>query len=570
MKRRSLRKQRQESRSLALTERHDVMAIGGGLEGAERTSRETLLWSADRRSPDQIINTVKEEADARGGDVVRNDGSIQGIVDINRDNIVGTQYRLNSQPAWTVLQSMYGKTFDETWSDEFQQAYEEKFNLIADSNSCWFDAARRQTFTGLVRLATAGFVFTGEVLATGEWIRESGRPFSTAVQMVSPSRLSNPDGKADTDVLRRGVVKDGRGRATGYYFRRTHPTEFYPLGDSFRWDFVPAEKPWGRKMVIHITDPVFASQTRGVSELVAVLKDIRMTRKFSDVVLQTAIVNATYAATIESELPSDVIAAAMGQGAATDPTSGLLNLYGAYQTALSQYLKDANGIAIDGSKMPHLFPGTKLNARSLATPGGVGTDFEVSLARHIAAGLGISYEEFAKDFSKVNYSAARASMLTTWKHMMARKKFVADRFADEIACLFLEEDMNAGNMPLPRGFTSAIFYEPWGKEALTSCDWIGAGRGQIDELKETQAALLRVKGGLSTREFEIAKQGGDFRKVFRQLSREEKLKTELGLNFDAIQAQGGTSKDQTTGGQTVMELLENLTSMMGELIESRM
>jgi capsid protein len=28
-------------------------------------------------------------------------------------------------------------------------------------------------------------------------------------------------------------------------------------------------------------------------------------------------------------------------------------------------------------------------------------------------------------------------------------------------------------------------------EAMSRCDWIGASRGQIDELKETQAAILR-------------------------------------------------------------------------------
>lgn len=563
------RPKRSKSRAVAVAPSTEVVAIGGGLEGAERTSKETLLWVADRRSPDQIIHSVKDEADARGADVVRNDGYAQGIVDINRDNIVGTQFRLNAQPNWTVLSMMYGKSFDEVWAEEYQTAVEEKFNLIADSNKCWLDASRKHTFTGQIRLAVAGFVFTGEVLATGEWIKERGRPFNTAIQMVSPSRLSNPMGQIDTDRLRRGVVKDSRGKATGYWFRRGMPTEFYPLGDSFKWDLIPAEKPWGRKMVIHITDAVHSTQTRGVSELVAVLKDIKMTKKFSDVTLQNAVINATYAATIESELPKDVIAAAMGQGQATDPQTGFLALIGAYQNALASYIKDANGIAVDGAKMPHLFPGTKLNAKTLGTPGGVGTDFEVSLLRHIAAGLGISYEEFAKDFSKVNYSAARASMLTTWKHMMARKKFVADRFADEIFALWIEEDLNAGNMPLPVGFNSGIFYEPWGRECLTACDWIGAGRGQIDELKETQAAILRVKGGLSTREFEIAKQGGDFRKVFRQLSREAKLEKELGLDFSAVNEQGGASKDQTTSGQTVMEALGALTAMVSELMESR-
>jgi capsid protein len=114
--------------------------------------------------------------------------------------------------------------------------------------------------------------------------------------------------------------------------------------------------------------------------------------------------------------------------------------------------------------------------------------------------------------------------------------------------LWLEEDLNAGGLPLPRGFDQKIFYQPYGKEALTACDWIGSGRGQIDELKETQAAILRVKGGLSTREVEIAKAGADWRKLFRQLQREQTLAEQLGLEFD-----NNPQRDGSTSGQTVMQ-----------------
>lgn len=524
----------------------EVVALGA-LEGAERTTRETMLWNADQRHPDQIINTVKDEADFRGRDIVSNDGYAQGVVEINRDNIVGTQFRLNAQPNWTVLQQLYSKRFDESWAEEFQLAAEEKFNLIADSPGCYLDAARRATFTSLVRLAVAGYVYTGEVLATVEWLREDSRPFSTAIQLVAPTRLCNPDGRMDDQFLRRGVLRDIRGRPMGYYFKVGYPTQFFIGADTFRWVYVPAEKPWGRRQVIHIIDALQPDQTRGIAKLVAVLKDMKMTKKFEEVTLQNAVINASYAATIESELPREVIVAAMG-GGTSDPNVAFLNVVGSYLSKLNDYLRQSNNVSVDGAKMPHLFPGTKLNMQPMGTPGGVGTEYEVSLLRHIAAGLGISYEEFARDFSKTNYSSARAAMVTTWKHMMATKKFVADKFADEIYALWLEEDMNAGNMPLPRGFTSEVWYRPWGKESFTACDWIGAGRGQIDELKETQAALLRVKGGLSTREFEIAKQGGDWRKVFRQLEREKKLSNSLELVFDS-----NAQRDGSTSGQTVMQ-----------------
>src|SRR5690606_32135928 len=60
-------------------------------------------------------------------------------------------------------------------------------------------------------------------------------------------------------------------------------------------------------------------------------------------------------------------------------------------------------------------------------------------------------------------------------------------------------------------------------EAITQCEWIGASRGQIDELKETQAAVLRLKHNLSTYEQERARLGGDWRSDLRQIAREKAL-----------------------------------------------
>jgi lambda family phage portal protein len=558
-----------------------VLAFGGGLEGAENTSRETTLWFANRGSPDQLINSAKDEADARGREMVLNDGFVQGVVDLYRNSIVGNQYRLNSQPNWQVL-SRIDPAFDEVWAAEYQEYVEETFNLIGESDSCWLDAARRLTFTGQIRMAIAGWGYTGEDLATAEWVRETDRPFNTAIQQVSPARLSNPDGRMDDATLRRGVRIDDRGKPLGYYIRVAEPGVFFNIDDA-RWTFVPAAKNlipgapprWNRQMVLHTIDPVMPGQTRAVSEIVAVLKSMRMTKKFRDVVLQNAVINASYAATVESELPSDVVAAMLGGGqAVSDASAAVLGFYGDYLNTLRDFLKNANGVAIDGAKIPHLFPGTKLNAKNLGTPGGVGTEFEVSLLRHIAAGLGVSYEEFSNDFSRTNYSSGQLAGEKTRKHMTAKKKFIADRRANWEFALWLEEDLAAGNPPLPVGWDNSIFYEPYAKEALTACDWIGGGRGQIDELKETQAAMLRIKARLSTWEIELSRLGLDWRKVFRQIKRELDLADELELDPTDLNAQQnnqgvdtqGTLTDGTSGNEPNAEDEPPQTNFGAEII----
>lgn len=509
-------------------------AIGGGLEGAERTTRETLRWRAPIISPDQQINPVKDTADARGRDVVQNDGYATGAVHIHRDSIVGSQFRLNAQPEYEVLGA------DETWAEEFQKVVETRFNLVADSPECWLDASRKNTLTGLIRLAVGGFLMTGEVLSTAEWIREAFRPCRTAIQMVSPTRLSNPDGLMDTRNMRRGVERDAYGRGVAYHIRTAFPGETYD-DRSWKWRRVAATKPWGRRQVIHIVEQLQPDQTRGISDMVSVLKQMRMTGKFQDVVLQNAVVNATYAAAVESELPREIVFGSMGAG-----QSGLGEVLGEYMTSLTDYLSGSSNISIDGVKMPHLFPGTKLNMQPMGTPGGVGTEFEESLLRHVASALGLSYEQFSRDYSKTNYSSARASMNETFKYMQGRKKAVADRLATAIYLLWFEEEINAGNIPLPNGVGPEVFYDPIKREALTSCSWIGASRGQIDELKETQSAIMRIRGGLSTYEDECARLGLDFRRVFRQRAREEKMLSELDLSFGLDASRPGANEAQKT------------------------
>lgn len=517
--------------------------MGGGLEGATRMSREMATWQPAIISPDRQINDAKDMADARGRDIVQNDGYAMGAVNMHRDSIVGAQFRLNSQPDFETIGA------DEGWAEEFQRVIEGRFNLIADSEECYLDASRSMTLTSMIRLAVGGFVMTGEVLATAEWLRGAMRPCRTAVQFISPTRLSNPDGRADEENLRRGVVRDRYGAAESYWIRTSHPGDFFSFGaNESRWVNVPAKKPWGRRQVIHVIDRLLPDQTRGISAMVSVLKEMRMTKRFKDVVLQNAVVNASYAAAVESELPSDVVFASMGAGG-----QGMSNMLGEYLKALTDYVGSGQNISVDGVKMPHLFPGTKLALKPMGTPGGVGTDFEESLHRHIAAGLDLSYEQFSRDFSKTNYSSARASMAETWKSMNAKKKLVADRTASNIYALVLEEEWNAGNLPVPKGRKLSDFYtDPIFREALMRATWIGATRGQIDEMKETQAAVLRIKTGLSTYEEESSRLGIDFRQTFRQLAREQKMIKKLGLEIDLGATKPGMNEAKkamtSTGG----------------------
>lgn len=513
----------------------------GGYDGAQRNSREMYRWTPAIVSPDQQLDGgQKQMADARVQDVIQNDGFASGAVAIHRDNIVGSQYMLNAKPNLAAL-GLKGAAA-ESWEEEFQEVVENKFNVAADSPENWFDVTRRNTLTGLIRLGVAQYLIAGEVLGSVEWARTGGRPFNTAIQLISPHRLSNPNFSANTNRVRGGVHVDVYGRPLGYYIQNSFPGEATMDGINEVWRYVPERKPWGRKQVLHILEQTLPHQNRGVSDMVAALKTIRMTKNFQEITLQNAVINASYAAAIESELPPEAVYAQLGAG--QRPFGEIIH---EMMSNAASYYSKAENMKIDGAKIPHLMPGTKLNLKPMGTPGGIGTDFEESLLRHIAASLNLSYEQFSRDYTKTNYSSARASMGETWKFMLSRKKMVADTLATNIYALWLEEMINKNEIPLPKGKTSDWFYEPLIKDALIRCDWIGAARGQIDEKKETEAAIMRINAGLSTREKEIARLGEDWREVFKQLERENRVKDKYKLTFSSdasnISADEKTSSD---------------------------
>ena len=138
----------------------------------------------------------------------------------------------------------------------------------------------------------------------------------------------------------------------------------------------------------------------------------------------------------------------------------------------------------------------------------------------------------------------------SWKFMQARKKMVADRLATRMYMNWFEEMIARNEIETMKYSKAPNFYEGLNSEAYTATEWIGAARGQIDELKETQAAVLRIKSGLSTHEEELGKMGKDWRRVFQQLERERLemeargivMQEDNGMNA----ASGSPREDNTT------------------------
>jgi lambda family phage portal protein len=516
---------------------NDSAMIGGhAYEASEVFSPEMSTWHPPLQSVDADIIPEKGTLDVRVRDAMRNDAYVQNSSVILQDGIVGEMFLLNSKPQTRVL------GLDETWAEEFQEEVEAKFTLYAESARNFPDASRQNTLTGLVRLAVGVFGHGGEVLASAEWMNNSVRPFNTAAQLIDTDRLSNPNGEIDTPFMRGGVERDRFGAPIAYHIRNGHPTDWSTL-QSYTWQRIPATRGqatgrlnWDRSQMLHIIDQTRPDQTRAVARIVSALKETRMGKRFRDTVLQNAVLNAMYAASIESDLPAEVAMAAAGGGDAKSISKYSNQFLG----EIAKYTKGSRDLQMNGIKIPVFYPGTRMKLQNAATPGGVGTDFEKSLLRYLAAATGTTYEQLSKDYSSSNYSNLRAAIADAGRSMRVQKRRVADRFANWFFRLWLEEAINKREITaMPRNAPS--WYEGLNSDAYCQAEWIGASMGQIDELKETQAAVLRVNNGLSTLEDEHARLGKDWRKVLPQLAREKKIIDGLGLELGADKTSQNTA-----------------------------
>jgi lambda family phage portal protein len=485
---------------------------GGGSGFGEQLA----TWAPRPRSVDAALLPNLQKGNARAEDLVRNHGLAQGGVQLHIDNIVGHLYRPSSKPRWKRL----GITEEEARqiSTDMEALYME---LVEDPTSCWIDAERKRTGTMMIREAVGNHVTTGEIMATAEWItdRPAGVP-KTAIKTVNSHRVCNPNQHQDTDEIRAGIKHDKHGAAVSYFVRSARSNTLSWRNDGFgeTWTEVPRETAWGRQQFLHVFEPTEDGQTRGANKFLSILEQCHMLSKLQNTKLQNAIVNSMYAATIESELGGEQAMEIIGGG------EGSLENYAKYLGLIST-MSDAANIRMNGVRIPHLIPGEKINLTTSSNADNGFAELEASIIRYLASGLGVSYEQLARDYSKTNYSSARASIMESWRYFMGRRKVIASRYASMIWSLVMEEAFMSGWIKLPR---KAVPFHG-AKAAWCNVDWIGSGRIAIDGLKEVKESVLRIESGLSTYEKELALLGEDYQETFAQQVREMKERSEKGL-----------------------------------------
>ncbi|MCF8090808.1 MAG: phage portal protein [Desulfotignum sp.] len=428
-------------------------------------------------------STQRTKVTDRAADMVANDPHAASTVDSMALNSVGTGLIAQSNPHQKIL----------GWTDsqvkDFQENAEWAFALWGREA----DAAGRMPWWCIQFLTTYSLFVHGEYLRVPIVLDRPDRSFSFALQCLHPSRLATPrDFLSHTDI-RDGVALTPYGAPQKYYI--ANPSDRFartPASlSSTQFATVPA---WigHRPGCFHGFVQKSEEQVRGVSILAPAMKFFRDLSDYLDFELVGAIVAASFPVFIETDNPYDQ--APQTRNGVPQPFTTV----------------DAGGVYYGAANQkPHVLSPNR--------PGNTFPDFVERLLRTVGASVGMPYEVVAKDFSKTNYSSARAALLEAWRVYSFYQKWLVDNFCQRVWEMVMEESWLRGYLTLPR--KDQDFYDI--RQAACRARWIPPKRGHVDPVKEINAMIKALENDITTLADSAAEMsGGDWESTVAQRARE--------------------------------------------------
>lgn len=481
---------------------------GYGKHGASYAKKSLIGWLTRGMDADADIVDSIETLRARSRDLYMGSPIATGAIKTVRTNTVGSGLALAAKPDADFL----GMTPEQAL--EWKRNTEREWNLWAETVEC--DAERRQNFYQLQSLVMLSALMSGDVFVTLPIVKRAGSVYDLRIGLIEADRVCNPVNPPppiNANIL--GGVEIGQyGEALAYWVAKYNPNAFPRLT-------VPIQNEWkrvhafgaktGRRNVLHImSDVERPAQRRGVPMLAPVIESLKQLGRYSDAELMAAVISAMFTVFVKSNSPQTPL------GQMFDPSM--------------MVDKDPNAYELGNGAIVSLEEGEEIQIANPGRPNTAFDGFVAAMCRQIGTALEIPYEVLLKIFQS-SYSASRAALLEFWKMIRMRREWLTGSFCQPVYEEWLAEAVLKGRVEAP-GF----FDDPAIKAAWCRADWYGDCQGQLDPLKEANAAKVRVEEGFSTREREAAELTGlKFEEINAVRQREEAMRKAGGLIPGAAQ-----------------------------------
>jgi lambda family phage portal protein len=465
-------------------------------------------WRPALRDAKTDVQSSYTQAVARTIDAIHNSGWLAGCIEQSKGNIVGGNgLRLAFKPDGSALGGWSPKELND-WARLVERRFEMWGN---DKDEC--DAAGKATLAQMQEQAVDTYYSHGEVLGLMPRLDRPNALTQVKLALQPPHKLTQET--IESVGMHQGVTMGDWGYPLKY--RICMPTGYGTEEDVD----VLARTPDNLQQVMHIFKGA-PGQIRGITPFVHALKIIKQYEQLSDATLTKAMIDAIFAATMESSAPTNDILQALQDEDEQGIGAGNMTSYLSAKAAWYENTKIDLG---RGGKIAHLYPGEKL---SLTTSTRISGDYEAFakfLLREIARCLGLSFEAVTGDYSGATYSSVRMSSSELWPLTVSRRTNIIARMLHELFCAWLDEEVTSGRIP----FKGGVFAYQAVRKFVCRTDWRGPPKPQADDLKAAKAMEVLKALGIASDEQLCAELGTDYEDVYEQRAREMEMRKELDL-----------------------------------------
>jgi len=477
------------------------MNSGYAQHGASYTKKSMQGWHETSSSPDEDITWNLPTIRNRCRNLFMGTPVATGALKTARTNVIGPGLKLKPNIDIETLK------MTEEEADKWEDNVSKEWALFSESKEC--DAARTSNFCQLQRLAFLSALMSGDVFALLPSIKRKNEPYDLKIQLIEADRVCNPYLKPELGNFQAGIEVDNYGAPVRYHVAKYYPNSLM-MQSMNTWTAVEAfGAKSNRRNMIHLMDLERPGQRRGVPFLAPVIESLKQLGRYTDAELMAAVISGFFTVAITSDAPN----------LATGEQGDLEYDVGAPPgSTVTEPPSSDPGIALGNGTVVELGAGEKVETINPGRPNAAFDPFVTAILRQIGSALEIPMELLIKHFT-ASYSASRAAILEAWKLFKTQRTWVATDFCQPIYEEWLTEAVAKGRVSAPGYFTDPLI-----RKAYCRAEWNGPACGQLDPVKEVNAAVTRVNNCFSTRSKEAMElTGTDFNSNYRQRVKEEKM-----------------------------------------------
>jgi len=432
-------------------------------EGGRKTKANRDFWNAN--SPfEATASPDRDTMRARARWLHENNPIMANIDKTIVNNVVGRGIKLQSKTGMSRV------------DDEIESLWKE----WEKRDNC--DITGRLNFGDLQRLILEQRMVDGEIFIYKKITND--RYFPLKLQLIEADRVNKF--KTDWNVID-GIEIDENGKPV-----KIHITNGNDYDPKFGYIALDAND------CINYFKTERATQYRGVSEYKQAIIDIKNFAAFQSATIQAARARANIAYYVKQEgMP------------------GFAN--GVYEDEDFEQIQEINGVMVH-----YLKRGEDIGKLDPDTVGDTYADFVATVVRMLAVARNVSYELAFRDYSKVNFSSARASIIQDNKRFDYEQQHMISYVLNPIFEAWLDAMVMAGRL---KSINPVTYFK--NRQKFIKPKWVTPAREWVDPFKDMKAIEMELKLGLITKSEVMASRGKDYEEVLMQQKREKELEQKI-------------------------------------------